>query len=68
MVYPYLIEYADRLAFKASLAYSDVAKADPVNAMQWMVDCCSEASKIDRRFPYFYAEFLDRLNHHKGVN
>jgi len=65
MFYPHLIQYADKLAFRASMAYSDVAKAEPRKAFQWMMDCCAEASDINRRFPYFYAEFLDRLGHHK---
>ena len=61
-----LENYAITLAEKASLAYSNIAKARPIEGFKWMSDVCSEASDIDRKFPGFYATFLVELNARKS--
>ena len=68
MFYPYLIQYADKLAYKASLAYSPIGQSTPSEGMRWLGECCAEASEITRTFPYFYREFSDRLDHYKKEN
>jgi hypothetical protein len=60
-----LEEYAVKLAERAALAFYPVAASDPGAGFRWLADVCGEASKIDRSFPGFYADFSAALDARK---